>query len=163
MRNFGSICLITMVLGLSIYGCNNHESGVTTTEIDKKTKFDSLLAQKLGADDYGMRSYVMAFLKTGSVNFDSGTSAKLGRGHMENIGRLANEGKLVLAGPFMGDSVYRGIYVFDVQSLEEARELTQTDPAIKAGIFDIELIPWYGSAALMEVNRIHEQIAKIMF
>ena len=44
---------------------------------------------------------------------------------------------------------------------EEAEALTNTDPAIQAGSLVMELIPWYGSAALMEVNEIHGKIAKI--
>lgn len=48
-----------------------------------------------------------------------------------------------------------------VETVEEAEALTNTDPAIKAGSLVMELLPWYGSAALMKVNDIHGQIAKI--
>ncbi|WP_306643613.1 YciI family protein [Sanyastnella coralliicola] len=131
----------------------------TTPEI---MGYDSLLAARLGADDYGMHQYVMAFLKAGP-NRD-GTEeerAELQRAHMENIGRLADEGKLVLAGPFLDDGELRGIYIFDVQSIEEAEALTATDPAIQSGSLVMELHPWYGSAAVMQINEIHQQIAKI--
>lgn len=129
---------------------------------DSTVVYDSLYAQRLGADDYGMRQYVMAFLKSGP-NRDQAPEeeAELQRAHMENIGRLANEGKLILAGPFLDDTELRGIYIFDVQTIEEAEELTQSDPAIKAGRLVMELHPWYGSAAVMEINEIHEKIAKI--
>lgn len=163
MKNYLSIVLVAMVSGFLLVGCTSKVEPEAIPEETEVMTFDSLRAQQLGADDYGMKSYVMAFLKTGPEKYDSATTAELGMGHMKNIGRLAEEGKLVLAGPFMGDSIYRGIYVFDVKSIEEARELTMTDPAIKAGVFEIQLIPWYGSAALMEVNEIHEQIAKISF
>jgi uncharacterized protein YciI len=80
---------------------------------------------------------------------------------LDNITRLAEEGKLVLAGPFYGnDDDLRGIYIFDVSTLEEARELTETDPAIQAGTLKMELRLWYGSAALMKVNELHTKLAK---
>lgn len=123
--------------------------------------YDSVLAQKLGADDYGMKKYVMAFLKTGPYEEkDSVKAAELQRGHMDNIFRLADEGKLALAGPFMDDSDMRGVFVFNVSTVEEAKALTETDPAIKAGIFVIEFHPWYGSAAACMINDQHKRIAK---
>jgi len=79
---------------------------------------------------------------------------------MENIRRLAEAGKLLLAGPFIDEGDIRGIYIFDVPTLEEARALTETDPAIQAGSLEMELRPWYGSAAVREINAIHSRIAK---
>lgn len=126
----------------------------------KSAAYDSVLAKKLNADAIGMRKYVMAFLKRGpNRSQDSVTAAKLQRAHMENIGRMAKEGKLILAGPFLDDGDLRGIYVFNVESVEEARALTETDPAIQAGRLAMELHPWYGSAALQEVNAIHEKVS----
>ena len=123
--------------------------------------FDSLRAAQLGADAYGMRRYVIAFLKAGpNRDQDSTRAMELQRAHMENIRRLAEEGKLILAGPFLDADSLRGLYVFNVSDVEEARALTATDPAIQAGRLEMELRPWYGSAALQEVNRIHERIAK---
>jgi uncharacterized protein YciI len=124
--------------------------------------FDSLLASQLGADDYGMRQYVMAFLKSGpNRSQDSLEAANLQKAHLDNITRMAEEGKLVFAGPFMDDFEVRGIYIFAVESIEEAETLTSTDPAIKAGRLTMELHPFYGSAALMQVNEIHNKIARI--
>lgn len=121
--------------------------------------FDAALAQKLKADEYGMRVYVMALLKAGPNRDRSREEAQaLQRGHMANINRLAAEGKLVLAGPFEDDGPLRGIYVFDVRTVAEAEALTRTDPAIQAGSLVMELHPWYGSAALMMVNEVHEKI-----
>lgn len=124
--------------------------------------YDSLLAQELGADDYGMKVYVMAFLYRGTATgLDSLQRAELQRAHLDNITRMAEAGDLVLAGPFMDRQDLRGIYVFDVRTVAEAEALTNTDPAIKAGTLSMELRPWYGSAALMKVNELHKQVAKI--
>ena len=93
--------------------------------------YNLLLAQHLGADNYGMKQYVMAFLKAGpNRSQDEETAAKLQTAHLKNIQRLAVEGKLLLAGPFLDDGNVRGIYIFNVTTLDEAEKLTQTDPAI---------------------------------
>ena len=130
-------------------------------ESENNSTYDSLLASQLGADDYGMKQYVMAFLKRGpNRDQDSATAARLQRAHLDNIFRLADEGKLVLAGPFADDGDIRGIYIFDVKTVQEAEALTSTDPAIQAGRLVMELHPWYGSAALMKVVEISKKISK---
>jgi len=123
--------------------------------------YDAELAKRLGADDMGMRQYVMCFLKTGPLKVDDATKrAELMKGHFGMINRLADEGKLIVAGPFSNGGEFRGIYLFDVKTIEEAQKLTETDPSIKEGYFKVEFIKWYGSAGLMEVNNIHKRIAK---
>jgi hypothetical protein len=63
--------------------------------------YDQALAERLGADQRGMRSYVFVILKTGpKADLTREESSKLFAGHMANIKRLAAEGKLVVAGPF---------------------------------------------------------------
>ena len=122
-------------------------------------KKDTALAKSLGADDYGMKQYVMAFLKAGpNRDYSEAEAAELQKAHMDNIVRMAHDGDLVLAGPFLDGGEIRGIYIFNVKTVEEARKLTETDPAIKAGSLVMELHPWYGSAALMKVNEIHEML-----
>jgi len=124
-------------------------------------EYDSVFASKLRSDNFGMKPYVLAYLKKGpNRNQDSVTAAQLQTAHLENIGRMANEGKLVLAGPFMDDGDVRGIYIFDVKTVEEARALTETDPAIKAGRLVMELHPWYGSAALPLITPLHNRLEK---
>ena len=126
--------------------------------------FDAEMAEKLGADDFGMSQYVMAFLKKGPNRpTDEKVANELQAAHMANIQRLAQAGKLALAGPFMDDGELRGIYIFNVSSVEEARALTETDPAVKAGSLVMELHPWYGSAALKRVNDLHSATAKKSF
>jgi uncharacterized protein len=108
-----------------------------------------------------MRPYVMAFLKAGPNRDRTPEEArKLQAAHRANINRLANDGKIVLAGPFADDGPLRGIYIFAVGTVAEAEALTNTDPAIQAGHLTIEPHPWYGSAALVTVNDVHARIAK---
>jgi uncharacterized protein YciI len=130
-------------------------------ETSTEMSYDSALAQKLGADEYGMKRFVMAFLKTGPTrDLDSARAAELQRAHLDNIFRLADEGKLALAGPFLDDGDLRGVYIFNVETVEEAKALTETDPAIQAGSLVMELHPWYGSAATCMINDQHNRVAK---
>ena len=130
----------------------------------KNSQYDAQLAQKLGADDYGMKQYVMAFLKAGPNRpTDSAARMKLQMAHLKNIGRLANEGKLIVAGPFMDDQPIKGIFIFNVTTIEEAKKLTETDPAIQAGSLVMELHPSYGSAALMQTVETHKKLQKKSF
>ncbi|CAM3458091.1 YciI family protein [Flavobacterium chungbukense] len=105
---------------------------------EAEVKYDEALAKSLHADEYGMKKYVFCLLKSGSnTTISKEESKKLFEGHMANINKLAKEGKLVVAGPFMkNDRKYRGIYVFNVETVEEAKKLVETDPAIKANLLE---------------------------
>ncbi|MEW6652027.1 MAG: YciI family protein [Bacteroidota bacterium] len=109
-----------------------------------------------------MKNYVFVILKTGPAVIEKKeTRDSLFAGHMKNINRLAGENKLIVAGPFgKNDLKYRGLFILDVKTIEEAKELVNTDPAVAAKIFDVELIPWYGSAALKEYLKTAEKITK---
>ncbi len=124
------------------------------------TGYDPALAQRLGADARGMKMYVMVVLKTGPNTTATAEEKKaLFEGHFANIQRLADAGKLAVAGPFgANDRQWRGLYIFNVATVAEAMELTRTDPAVAAGIFTVEATPWYGSAAMLEVNGIHKRL-----
>ncbi|MBJ6116911.1 hypothetical protein JAO76_01830 [Pontibacter sp. BT310] len=124
--------------------------------------YNKALADSLGADDYGMKQYVLVILKTGSnTTTDKQKLNELFKGHMDNIGRLAKEGKLVVAGPLgKNDKAYRGIFILNAKTVEEAQKLVETDPAVKARLFDVELYPWYGSAALPTYLENHSKIEK---
>jgi len=143
---------------MSIMAADSHARAQQPTT-QNNAAVDTVLVRELNADEYGMKTYVVALLKAGpNRNQDSATAANLLAAHLANIQRLAKEGKLVIAGPFMDDTDLKGIYVFNVQSVEEAKALTETDPAIKAGRLVMELHPWYGSAALQKINEIHARI-----
>ncbi|QSW87897.1 hypothetical protein J0383_16670 [Flavobacterium endoglycinae] len=129
---------------------------------ETETKYDETLAKSLHADEYGMKKYVFCLLKSGTnTTASKEETQKLFEGHMANINKLAKEGKLVVAGPFIkNDRNYRGIYIFNVETIDEAKSLVATDPAIKANLLEAELTPWYSSAALQEITKIHDKIAK---
>lgn len=123
--------------------------------------FDPALAAELGADQHGMRRYVVVFLRSGaSQGIDADAMRELQHDHIANINRLADEGHLVLAGPFLDRGQLRGLFMLDVASVDEARELVGTDPMIQAGVLVAEFHTWYGSAAIKQVTGIHRRISK---
>lgn len=142
-------------------------AALTMQAQDKKTKapYDEALAKKLGADDYGMKMYIMVILKTGTNTTE--TKAKtdsLFAGHMANMGKMVEQNKLVIAGPMgKNDKNYRGIFILNTKSMDEAKQLLENDPAIKARVLEPELYNWYGSAALSEYLPFHDKVQKKSF
>jgi uncharacterized protein YciI len=112
-----------------------------------------------------MKSYVLVMLKSGSNNMDAGPERdKLFKGHLANINKLAVEGKLVIAGPLgENNKGYRGIFILNVKTIDEAKGLLLTDPVIKENILDADLFEWYGSAAISEYLKVAKKIEKMTF
>ena len=160
MRLIVNVILMSLCTSCLPIGGSERDPDLVERESTETVIYDSILAHKYGADEYGMKEYVIAFLKRGVNNdLDSLTRSELFLGHMKNIERMADAGDLVLAGPFTGDTTLKGIYVFNVSTIEEAEVLTNTDPAIKAGYLEMQLIPWYGSAGLMGLNELHKRLS----
>ncbi|MCB9232342.1 MAG: hypothetical protein H6581_11805 [Bacteroidia bacterium] len=149
MKKFLSLLLLILPL-----------TSFTQTE---NPNLDTALVRKLGADDYGMKSYMFVVLKSGENTTEPKESQqKLFMGHLANINRLAKEGKLVVAGPFgKNENDFRGLFILNVTTLEEAEALLETDPAIKADLLRAEIYPWYGSAALPQYLDDADKIWKV--
>lgn len=131
----------------------------TRPAANAKPEYDPALAKSLGANANGMRSYIFVLLRTGPKRMPDGPArTAMFEGHMANIQRLAKEGKLVLAGPFDGKEGWRGMFIFAVATVEEAKACVETDPVIQNGEMVAEYHTWFGSAAVMQVNSIHERL-----
>ncbi len=133
--------------------------------VAQQDSYDADLAAKVGADEYGMKRYVMAFLLAGDsvAKYTPDERAEIQIGHMTNINRLSELKKLILAGPFIEGGEMRGIFIFDVSTKAEAEELTNSDPAVKAGVLKMNLVEWYGSAALMFMPENQKKVQKKSF
>ncbi len=127
---------------------------------ETKQPFDSALASSLGADEYGMKMYVFVVLKTGeNKTTNQSFIDSCFAGHMKNIQQLAASKKLVIAGPFGSNSdSYRGLFIFNTESVEEAKKWMEGDPAVKADLLRPVMYPWYGSAALPMYLEYHQKI-----
>ena len=126
--------------------------------------YDAELARSVGADELGMRKYVLVVLKTGPRKVPAGAERdEMFKGHFANINRLSAEGKLVLAGPLDGVDGWRGLFVLAVADIDEARRLVAADPVIREGEMVAEYHTYYGSAALMLVRDAHDRVAKKRF
>src|SRR5689334_9467401 len=125
-------------------------------------KYNKNLSDSLGADEYGMKMYVLVILKTGPVKIEEKQKVdSLFSGHMKNMGDLVQKGKLIVAGPLgKNDKKYEGIFILNVKTTDEANKLLETDPAIKAKLLEPELYRWYGSAALPMYLPYHDNVKK---
>ncbi|MCU0396291.1 MAG: YciI family protein [Chitinophagaceae bacterium] len=95
---------------------------------------------------YEMKQYWFVMLVKGKDRdkiTDTARINQLQAGHMANMQRMADMGKLIVAGPFGDDGHWRGIFIFDAASREEVEALLKTDPAISAGRLDYEIHPWW--------------------
>lgn len=104
---------------------------------------NEVLAQEKEKPKYEMKTYQMVFLYKGpNRNQDSIEAMRIQKEHLNNIQRLSDEGKLIVAGPFLDDEDLRGIFIFDVESEAEVKELVETDLAIQTGRLRYEIRPW---------------------
>ncbi len=137
---------------------------VTLNVNAQKPVYDSILAKKLSADEYGMKMYVFVMLKTGAnTSTDKVAKDKAFTGHMKNIQKMADAGKLAVAGPFEKGGNNRGLFILNVATFEEAKSLLEEDAAVKEKYLEPEFTLWYGSASLMETPEIHKKIQKSNF
>ena len=115
--------------------------------------YDKNLALKLGADDFGMKSYFLIILKSGTnTSTDKELINKSFKGHFENINKMVETGKLVLAGPIgKNEDNFRGIFILqNIKTQQEVKALLANDLAIMNNFLDYSIYPWYGSASLPE-------------
>jgi uncharacterized protein YciI len=153
------LTIALLIITTRSFGQSNSEKDTLISN----PNYDKALAEKLGGDDYGMKTYFLVILKTGkNPTTDKELISESFRGHMNNINRLVAEGKLIVAGPLAkNDNNYRGIFILNkLKTIEEAKEVLNTDLAIKNEILDYEILTWYGSAALPEYLPVSDKIWK---
>jgi uncharacterized protein YciI len=103
-----------------------------------------------GDSTYTMKRYVFMLLNSGETKSkDSTEAAKFQELHMAHLNKLAEEGKLIVAGPFEGGGEHRGLLIFDVETVEEALKLEGEDPMISSGRLKMEAFFWWGAKGTM--------------
>ncbi len=131
-------------------------------QAQENVQFNKSLADSLGADELGMRTYVLVILKTGTNDtLSQARRTECFKSHFENMTKMTKEGKLMVAGPLdKNENQYRGIFILKVKDFDEAKALLQNDLTVKENIFEVEMYSWYGPAALPMYLPFHTKIQK---
>ncbi len=97
-----------------------------------------------------MKQYWFVMLKKGPKRDQSAQETeKIQAGHMANIKSYADRGALQIAGPFMDDGDWRGIFILDVPNRASAEAMCNDDPAVKAGRLACDIHPWMSQKGAM--------------
>ena len=99
-----------------------------------------------GDTTYTMKRYVFMMLDKGTTRSqDSAEANKLQEQHLAHLNKLAEDGNLIVAGPFEGGGEHWGLLIFDVETVEEAIKLEGEDPSVKSGRLKMNAFYWWGS------------------
>ncbi|MBK9569173.1 MAG: hypothetical protein IPQ06_04415 [Chitinophagaceae bacterium] len=97
-----------------------------------------------------IKQFWLVILKTGPSDkeiTDTAQRNKIFAGHFSNMERLYYDGILKAAGPFgKNEFTWRGLFILDCKSKEEAEGYVKTDPAVAAGVFITDIVPWFSEA-----------------
>ena len=96
-----------------------------------------------------MTTYVLGILRKGP-HWGEGTADErklVQEAHLANIRKMASIGKLIVAGP-IDDTNLRGIFIFGISSVDEAKALVKDDPAIASERLVVDFYPWYAAVGL---------------
>ena len=145
----------TRIAGVLVLNASSAEEARAMEEADPFVKKAGLSVEVLKwwaakgimkppAQPLKLKAYYLTFLRRGPKWTPEKTpeAEKLQAEHMANINAMAKTGKLVIAGPFENAGEYAGIFVFKVGTLDEAKQLAQSDPAVKAGRLVADVHPW---------------------
>ncbi|MBS4040794.1 MAG: hypothetical protein KGZ81_09375 [Flavobacteriales bacterium] len=127
--------------------------------------YNESLAKELGADDYGMKSYFLVLLQSGSSEgFTKDEVTAHFQSHMQNITKYAALKKIIVAGPIgKNEEGLRGIFIINAATEEEVKQILQEDGAVASGILNALIFQWYGSAALPTYMDNHSKVQKKTF
>lgn len=99
-----------------------------------------------GDTTYVMQKYFLVFLKTGpNRDQEKEEAARIQEQHLAHLRSLGESGKISIAGPIAAEGEIRGIVIYNTATIEEARQLAEADPAVKAGRLVVEVLPWWAA------------------
>ncbi|MBH9554176.1 YciI family protein [Inhella gelatinilytica] len=143
------------LLALSLF------SATTPVSATEPPNYDAQLAERTGANEAGMRPYVLVILKSSGTPVPKGEARDaMFKGHFANMRRLADAGVLAVAGPLDGVEGRRGIFILAVPDIDTARQHVATDPVIVQGEMVAEYHRFFSTAALMLVNEWAPKLAR---
>ena len=101
-------------------------------------------------EKFEMKEYYLVFLKEGSHrNQDSATAADIQSRHLEYLTKMYDDDKMSICGPLMDENDIKGMCVYHVGSIDEAKRLAEDDPAVKSGRLIVEVHPWYSAKGMI--------------
>jgi uncharacterized protein YciI len=112
--------------------------------------FACLVAAQDRKPQVEMTNYVVGFFHKGPnwTAEQTDETRRMQEAHLANFQKLAEAGKLIVAGPFGDSGALRGMLIFKLESVDEARKLMDADPTLKAGRLTLDLHPWFAAAGL---------------
>jgi uncharacterized protein YciI len=80
----------------------------------------------------------------GPRDYDDATIERIQRDHLAFYAAMRQAGHVVVNGPVLDqpDEALRGMAIFATESLDRARELANTDPAVQAGRLEVAAMTW---------------------
>jgi uncharacterized protein YciI len=122
-----------------------------------KTEIDDVPLESLIPPD--MTTVYMVFLKRGPTWTPEETeeTEQLQKRHLAYLRQMRRAGKMIMSGPFTDGGQLRGVSVYRVETLEEARALAGADPAVLAGRLAVEVHPWFVSESDLPKKRSEEK------
>jgi uncharacterized protein YciI len=92
---------------------------------------------------YTPENLILGFLMSGPNRKQSeAEAAEIQKGHIAYLEEMGRKGKLLAAGPFLEDADWRGLVIYRVGTVDEAKEIAAGDPAVKAGRLVLDARPW---------------------
>lgn len=108
------------------------------------TKVPETFNYEWKGENFTMQKYFIVFLKGGpNRNQTEEEAAKLQNAHLAYLGALYEQGIINLNGPTDGKTDIRGFSVYNVPTIEMAKEYAGNDPMVKAGRLMVEIHPWW--------------------
>lgn len=108
-----------------------------------------------------METYTFVYIVTGpATDIDAETQQEAFKGHFSNMSRMANDGDLLVAGPYWQPKSFddlRGMWIFATDDVDEALQHAATDPPGQLGIFVFEALQLKTDDALLELPRLEKE------
>jgi len=145
------ILICTSNLILSAQTTQPTSTQPSTTEVEETLAYEEFEMQE-GDTTYVMKKYfLLTYLKGDNRDQSESEAQEIQKGHLQHMNKLADQGKISIAGPFGHDGDERGIIIFNAYSLEEAKDLAKLDPAVIAGRLTYTLYPiWLAKGSKLD-------------
>jgi len=125
------LCLLPVIISFVAIASSRSANSIAATIVDT-------------TPTYEMKQYWLVLLFSGSQRSqDTATAAKIQKAHINNIERLAAEGKIIMAGPMGDKGNLRGIFIMDGKDSTEIAGHIKIDSAIVTGRLRFEIHPWW--------------------